>query len=86
MSFITWVGNNKRLLGHINRIIDKYLDHESVYVEPFLVSGIVLINVLEKHPTKFSQFICCDLNEALIVGFNQIKSNHKRLISTLDRI
>ena len=82
MSFITWVGSKKRLLGHIDKIIDRYLADDAVYVEPFLGSGVVLINVLEKHSAKFSRFICCDLNEALIVSFNQIKTNHQSLIST----
>ena len=45
-----------------------------------------MINVLEKHPTKFSRFIYCDLNETLIVSFNQIMTNHQSLISALDRI
>ena len=86
MSFITWYCSKKRLLGHINKVFDKYLDDEVVYVEPFLGSGVVLINVLEKHSTKFSQFICCDLNEALIISFNQIKANHQNLIRTLEQI
>ena len=58
MSFVTWVGSKKRLLGRINQMIEQYLANESgndtVYVEPFLGSGCVLINVLEKHPTRFS--------------------------------
>ena len=82
MSFLTWIGSKKRLLGHIDGIIDKYPDREAVYVEPFLGSGIVLFNVLENYSNKFKRFICCDLNEALIVSFNMIKMNHQVLINT----
>ena len=52
MSFLTWCGSKKRLLGHINRIIDKYPDRDSIYFEPFLGSGVVLVDVLEKHSDK----------------------------------
>ena len=86
MSFLTWVGSKKRLLSHIDSIIDKYPDREAIYIEPFLGSGIVLFNVLENYSAKFKRFICCDLNEALIVSFNQIKTNHQALISTLEQL
>ena len=90
MSFVTWVGSKKRRLPQINQIIDKYLANESgddtIYVEPFLGSGVVLINVLENHQTRFKRFVCCDANEVLIKAFEQIKVNHQNLISTLERI
>ena len=70
MSFVTWWGSKKRLLPQINKILDQYLDDEAVYVEFFLGSGVVLINVLEKYSARFKRCICCDLNEALIVSFN----------------
>ena len=90
MSFISWSGSKKWLLPYINQIIDKYLANESnndiVYVEPFIGSGTVLINILEKHQTRFKRFICSDANEILIKAFDQIKTNHEILISTLERI
>ena len=86
MSFITWCDSKKRLLDYIDRIIDKYLADDAVYVEPFLGSGIVLVDVLEKYSTRFKRYICCDLNEALIVSFNQIKTNHQVLIRTLEQL
>ena len=86
MSFITWIGSKKRLLPQINQIIDEYPNREAIYVEPFLGSGIVLFNILEKYSDKFSRFICCDLNEALIISFNQIMTNHQNLIVTLKQI
>ena len=90
MSFITWCSSKKRLLGHINNVFDKYLANETnnniIYVEPFLGSGSVLINVLEKQSTRFSRYICADVNDVLIKTFNQIKTNHQNLIMTLESI
>ena len=74
MSLITWVGGKKRLLPYLDRIIQQYLNgmtsDDAIYVEPFLGSGSVLIHILENYPTKFKQFICCDVNDALIEVFN----------------
>ena len=90
MSFLTWIGSKRRLLPQINQIIEQYLANESgddtVYVELFLSSGSVLINVLEKHLTRFKRYICCDANDVLIKTFNQIKTNHQNLIITLECI
>ena len=76
MSFLIWCGSKKRLLGHINKVFDKYPDDGAMYVKPFLGSGVILINALENYSARFKRYICCDLNEALIISFNQIKINH----------
>ena len=49
MSFLTWCGSKRRLLSHINKVFDQYIADDAIYVEPFLGSGVVLVNVLEKH-------------------------------------
>ena len=87
MTFITWLGSKKRLLRHINNIVEKYLvdnSCDSVYVEPFLGSGIVLINILEKYPTRFKKYICSDVNEVLIKTFNLMKTSREKLINTVE--
>ena len=90
MSLLTWVGSKKRLLPYLNQIIEQYLDgitgNDTIYVEPFLGSGSVLINILEKYPQKFKQFVCCDGNDALIELFKQIMSNPANLIIALEQI
>ena len=75
MSLLTWVGSKKRLLPYLNQIIEQYPTGNTIYFEPFLGSGCVLINVLEKYPDRFQRFICCDANDALIEVFKQIKNN-----------
>ena len=89
MSFVLWLGGKKRLLPYINDIISDYLMQESneiTFVEPFIGSGIVLINLLEKSRRKFKRYICSDINESLITAYNQIKSNHVNLIKSLERV
>ena len=89
MSFVIWVGEKKPILPYINNIINDYLINESeelTYVEPFLGSGIVLIDLLENCERKFKRYIACDINESLINAFNQVKTNHVDLIRSLERV
>ena len=86
MSLLTWVGSKKRLLPYINQIIEQYSTENAIFVEPFLGSGSVLINMLEKYPDRFRQFVCCDANGALIEVFKQIKNNPANLIISLELI
>ena len=89
MSFVIWVGGKKRILPYINDIICDYLIENSdraIYVEPFLGSGIVLINLLEQCTRKFDRYIACDINQSLINAFNQVKTNHENLIRNLERV
>lgn len=90
MSFIKWVGGKSALMSHINKYIEEYIskntNEKSIYVEPFLGSGSVLINILKNYSEYFKEFICSDNNKVLIDTFNEIKFNHKNLIYILDLI
>lgn len=90
MSFIKWVGGKSALMSHINKYIEEYIskntNEKSIYVEPFLGSGSVLINILKNYSEYFKEFICSDNNKVLIDTFNEIKLNHKNLIYILDLI
>ena len=90
MSLLTWVGSKKRLLPYLNQMIEQYLNettgNDSIYVKPYLGSGPVLINVLERYPDRFQRFVCCDANEALAEVFKQIKTNPNLLIIALEQI
>ena len=86
MSLLTWVGSKKRLLPYLNQIIEQYSTENAIYVEPFLGSGSVLINVLEKYSDRFTRFVACDANDALIEVFKQIKNNPANLIISLELI
>ena len=90
MSFIKWVGGKSALMSHVNKYIEEYIskntNEKSIYVEPFLGSGSVLINILKNYSEYFKEFICSDNNKVLIDTFNEIKLNHKNLIYILDLI
>ena len=74
MCFVIWVGGKKRILPYINNIVCDYLlnlnSDQLTYVEPFIGSGSVLINLLEQCTHKFKRYIACDINESLINAFN----------------
>ena len=84
MSLPTWVGSKKRLLPYLNQIIEQYSTENAIYVEPFLGSASVLINILEKYSDRFTRFVAYDANDALIEVFKQIKSNPANLIISLE--
>ena len=86
MSLLTWVGSKKRLLPYLNQIIEQYPTGNSIYFEPFLGSGSVLINVLEEYPDRFQRIVVADANDALIEVFKQIKKHPASLIISLELI
>ena len=55
-----WAGSKKKLL---NEMLNFFDDTKEIYLEPFLGSGIVLINLLEnKNEFRFKKFIVNDTN------------------------
>lgn len=98
MSFIRWCGGKSQ---SVKIIIEKftnclakdallYEDERPInYIEPFLGSGIVLINFLKWCKNyinpKYLCFHCYDINKYLIDCFNQIKTNPIDLINELDK-
>lgn len=89
MSFLKWVGGKSKLLNNINKRIDKYIEKHpngSMYYEPFLGSGSVLINVLTNYSDAFDTYWCSDVNAELINTFKEIQHNHEKLIKLLESI
>lgn len=75
------------LLKHIVPKIISNLDTtvKNVYVEPFMGSGSVLIDLLLHH-NIFDKYICGDLNEHLINTFNVVKHSPELLITNVNII
>ena len=90
MSFIKWVGGKTKLMNYINKYIEKYInenkDSSCVYIEPFLGSGSVLINILTNYSSHFKSYICSDNNKVLIDTFKEIQNNHESLTHFLKLI
>ena len=84
MTFIKWVGGKSKL---IDRILPKIndTDNETVYIEPFIGSGAILIAFLETKPSV-KECLCSDDNEKLIITFNQIKKKPKKLIKRMNNL
>lgn len=85
MSILKWLGSKKRLLNQITPIIASYSNEDLTYIEPFLGSGSVLIDLLSNN-IQFKRYICSDDNRNLIVTFNQIKNHPQELIQELQRL
>lgn len=66
-------------------LLDINTEHKKVYIEPFLGGGSVIIKMLETDK-RFDAYICSDLNDKLIITYNQIKYNVHELISLIDNI
>ena len=87
MSFIKWVGGKSKLLNHIIPKIESFINNKVVYVEPFLGSGAVLIQLLTiaKQKDLIDKMIwkVNDINTELITTFQVIKDDVNDLINTL---
>lgn len=71
---IRWTGSKKKLLNEMLYTFDKEKD---IYIEPFLGSGTVLINVLNKKIYK--KYYVNDINSSLIDFYKALKEDCARL-------
>jgi site-specific DNA-adenine methylase len=75
-----YMGGKARYVDILNTYINK--SDKNIYVEPFLGSGVVLLN-LEK---EFDQYIVGELNSSLLNIFNQLSKNSEdKIISTIEK-
>ena len=65
---IRWAGSKKKLL---NEMLHAFEADKDVYIEPFLGSGIVLLNVLENQ--MYRKYYVNDINNNLILFYNTLK-------------
>lgn len=75
---LRWTGSKKKLL---NEMLEAFDEHKSIYVEPFLGSGIVMLNVIKSK--KYTQYYVNDINDNVIDFYNELKSNSKRLVKSI---
>ncbi|WP_222717458.1 DNA adenine methylase [Listeria portnoyi] len=78
---IRWTGSKKKLLNEMLYTFDR---EKEIYIEPFLGSGTVLINVLEKG--YYSNYYVNDVNRSLIDFYRTLKENHERLSKMISKI
>ncbi len=82
---IRWAGSKKKLL---NEMLDGFFPRKAKnYVEPFLGSGTVLINVLNnENILKYENYYVNDINSSIINFYNILKNNPTILISGLKKL
>ena len=81
---IRWAGSKKKIL---NEMLEYFDNDSKYYVEPFLGSGIVLINLLNNIESfKFKKMYVNDINPNIINFYLELKNNCEELISDLEKI
>lgn len=76
---IRWAGSKKKLL---NEMLHAFETDKDVYIEPFLGSGIVLLNVLENQ--MYRKYYVNDINNNLILFYNTLKNDSAQLIKRIE--
>lgn len=77
---IRWAGSKKKLL---NEMLFMFDGEKKTYVEPFLGSGIVLINVLNNN--MYKDYYVNDNNENLINFYIELKDNAVVLLNRINK-
>ncbi len=76
---IRWAGSKKKLL---NEMLHAFEKNKTIYVEPFLGSGVVLLNVLENK--IYEKCYVNDINSNLILFYSTLKNNVNQLVKKID--
>ncbi len=78
---IRWAGSKKRVL---NDLLESFSSDKAIYIEPFLGSGVVMLNVLNnKDFLKYKNFYVNDINKNIIDFYKCLKTKPKKLIASL---
>lgn len=78
---IRWAGSKKRIL---NEMLESFKKDKENYIEPFLGSGVVMINVLNNIDTlHYKNIYVNDINSNIIHFYKFLKTKPKVLIQSL---
>ena len=78
---VRWAGSKKKLL---NEMLHAFKNDKTVYIEPFLGSGVVLLNVLENK--MYEKYYVNDINSNLILFYSTLKNNSEQLIKRINAL
>jgi DNA adenine methylase len=86
---IKWVGSKSSQLKVIVPYLLKSISEPRIksYIEPFVGSGSVIIELLkqcEQNNIEGIEFKCSDINDSIILMYNEIKSSPRELMRKLD--
>ncbi len=78
---IRWAGSKKRVL---NEMLEFFSKNKKNYIEPFLGSGVVMLNVLNNNDyLKYEKFYVNDINKNIIDFFKLLKEKPRKLVYSL---
>ena len=81
---IRWAGSKKRLL---NNMLMLFKGENENYVEPFLGSGVVMLNVLNNiEVLKYKNIYVNDINSNIISFYKLLKRNPLKLVKILTQL
>lgn len=81
---IRWAGSKKKILNEMLAVFDR---NSEIYVEPFLGSGVVLINLINnKEFFKYKKYYVNDINSNIITFYELIKSDFNYLEENVNQI
>ena len=81
---IRWAGSKKRVL---NEMLESFKNGKKNYIEPFLGSGVVMINVINNiDELKYKDIYVNDINANIINFYKCLKTRPKELIKALHEI
>lgn len=78
-SLIKWAGGKKQLLEQFKPLFPEKIER---YFEPFVGGGTVAFFLLKTHP-EIKKIFLSDINEELIITYNQVKGNIEELVKKL---
>lgn len=76
-----WTGSKKKLL---NEMVSSFDKGKTVYIEPFLGSGVVMLNVINNQ--LYSNYFVNDVNQNIIDFYLNIKNNLDTLAKEIECI
>lgn len=81
---IRWAGSKKRI---VNQLFNYFPNDKEYYIEPFLGSGTVLLNILDrKEDFGFKKYYVNDANDNIINFYKSLKENNSKTVSSIKRI
>lgn len=84
MSFIKWVGGKSSILNDIISHFNISNDNETTYIEPFIGSGVIMIELLKTYPKL--KIKANDINKQLIDTYATITNDVENLLILLNQL
>ncbi|MCF8309674.1 MAG: Dam family site-specific DNA-(adenine-N6)-methyltransferase, partial [Bacteroidales bacterium] len=86
--FLKWAGGKSQLLGPILKAADTALQdkNEFIYIEPFIGSGAVFLEMMNRYGNKITKAVINDRNEDLIQAYRVVRDQVADLLKELERL